>query len=219
MRVGRTIALALAMFFSALKIQQGWGTVIAAHCVFGISYAFVVMAGAVQDLDETLYAAALVAYAWHFAQSLVEVRDRWHEFEPTLRQMVEIGASVETFDYLAAARRRWAEAARVDELLGDFGVLLTPTVNAVAWVPEGPFPTRAGGVDDSWVAVNTSDFNFTGHPALNVPLGRDDSGVPFGLQIVAPRAREGLAFGLAQVWERIAPWPAAADGYDPFGPD
>jgi spermidine/putrescine transport system permease protein len=52
-------ALALAMFFSALKIQQGWGTVIAAHCAFGISYAFVVMAGAVQDLDETLYAAAL----------------------------------------------------------------------------------------------------------------------------------------------------------------
>src|SRR5207248_11184406 len=40
-------ALALAMFFSALGIQQGWGTVIAAHCVFGISYAFVVMAGAV----------------------------------------------------------------------------------------------------------------------------------------------------------------------------
>jgi ABC-type spermidine/putrescine transport system permease subunit II len=52
-------ALALAMFFSALKIEQGFGTVIAAHCVFGVSYAFVVMAGAVQDLDETLYAAAL----------------------------------------------------------------------------------------------------------------------------------------------------------------
>jgi ABC-type spermidine/putrescine transport system permease subunit II len=52
-------ALALAMFFSALRIQQGWSTVIAAHCVFGISYAFVVMAGAVQDFDETHYAAAL----------------------------------------------------------------------------------------------------------------------------------------------------------------
>ena len=52
-------ALALAMFFSALKLQQGWGTVIAAHAVFGISYAFVVMAGAVQDLDATLFAAAL----------------------------------------------------------------------------------------------------------------------------------------------------------------
>ena len=152
------------------------------------------------------------------AQSLVDVRDRWNEFEPTLRQMVEIGASVESFDYIAAARQRWAECARVDALLGESGVLLTPTVNAVAWVPEGPLPTRAGGIDDSWVAVNTSDFNFTGHPALNVPLGRDDVGVPFGLQIVAPRCREGLAFGLAEVWERIAPWPEVAEGYEPFGP-
>jgi ABC-type spermidine/putrescine transport system permease subunit II len=53
------IALSLAMFFNALRIQQGWATVIAAHCVFGISYAFVVMTGAVQDLDESLYLAAL----------------------------------------------------------------------------------------------------------------------------------------------------------------
>ena len=52
-------ALALAMFFSALRVPQGFGTVIAAHCVFGISYAFVVMLGAVQDLDDTLYSAAL----------------------------------------------------------------------------------------------------------------------------------------------------------------
>ncbi len=52
-------AVALALFFSAMRLPQGWGTVIAAHCVFGISYAFVVMLSAVQDLDETLLAAAL----------------------------------------------------------------------------------------------------------------------------------------------------------------
>jgi ABC-type spermidine/putrescine transport system permease subunit II len=53
------IALSLGIFFSFLRVQQGWATVVAAHCVFGISYAFVVMRGAVEDLDETLYAAAL----------------------------------------------------------------------------------------------------------------------------------------------------------------
>src|SRR5438552_6789740 len=45
-------AVALALFFSAMRLPQGWGTVIAAHCVFGISYAFVVMLGAVQDFDD-----------------------------------------------------------------------------------------------------------------------------------------------------------------------
>jgi Asp-tRNA(Asn)/Glu-tRNA(Gln) amidotransferase A subunit family amidase len=153
------------------------------------------------------------------AQSLEEHRARWDEFEPSLRLMVDIGSEIPTFDYLAAARRRWSECARVDVLIGDDAVLLTPTVNAVAWGPEGPLPTTAGGVDDAWIAVNTPDFNFTGHPAVSVPLGRDDSGTPFGLQIVAPRFREGLAFGLAQAWERLKPWPLVADGYDAFSLD
>jgi Asp-tRNA(Asn)/Glu-tRNA(Gln) amidotransferase A subunit family amidase len=150
------------------------------------------------------------------AQSLLEHRDRWSEFEPTLRQTVEIGAEVSTTDYIAAARERWTECARVDALLGADGVLLTPTVNACAWVPEGPLPNKAGGVDDTWIALNTADFNFTGHPAVNVPLGHDDVGVPFGLQIVAPRCRDGLAFGVAQRWERMHPWRAVAPGYEPF---
>ena len=151
------------------------------------------------------------------AQSLLEHRDRWPEFEPTLRQAVEIGSQVSTSDYIAAARTRWAECARMDELLGDDGVLLTPTVNACAWPPEGPMPNKAGGIDDAWIALNTADFNFTGHPAVNVPLGLDDAGVPFGLQIVAPRCRDGLALGVAQLWERMKPWPAVAPGYEEFG--
>jgi Asp-tRNA(Asn)/Glu-tRNA(Gln) amidotransferase A subunit family amidase len=65
-------------------------------------------------------------------------------------------------------------------------------------------------------ALNTPDFNFTTHPAVSVPLGRDDAGVPFGLQIVAPRCKDGLALGLAAAWERIRPWPAVANGYDEF---
>jgi Asp-tRNA(Asn)/Glu-tRNA(Gln) amidotransferase A subunit family amidase len=151
------------------------------------------------------------------AQSLLEHRDRWPELEPSLRQMVEMGAEVGTFDYVAAARRRWAECARVDDLLRDGAVVVVPTTNAVAWAPEGPLPTTAGGVDDSWVAVNTADFNFTGHPAVSVPLGRDNAGVPFGLQIVAPRCEDGLALGLARAWERLRPWPHVADGYREFG--
>ena len=151
------------------------------------------------------------------AQSLLEHRDRWSEFEPTLRQAVEIGAEISAADYIAAARERWTECARVDALLGDDGVLLTPTVNACAWAPEGPMPNKAGGIDDAWIALNTPDFNFTGHPAISVPLGHDDVGVPFGLQIVAPRCRDGLAFGVAQRWERIHPWPEVAPGYQPFG--
>ena len=56
----------------------------------------------------------------------------------------------------------------------------------------------------------------TGHPVVAVPMGRDSVGVPFGLQIVAPRWRDGMALALAEVIEQAAPWPFVADGYDPF---
>jgi spermidine/putrescine transport system permease protein len=53
------MALALAMFYHALGVRQGWLTVVAAHGVFGLAYAYIVMAAAVADLDETLWDAAL----------------------------------------------------------------------------------------------------------------------------------------------------------------
>ncbi len=94
---------------------------------------------------------------------------------------------------------------------------MVPTVNAVSWPPEGPLPTSAGEVhDDAAIAVNTPDLNFTGHPAVSVPLGRDAAGVPFGLQIVAPRFSTVWPWGWQSVLERERPWPLVAPGYTPF---
>jgi aspartyl-tRNA(Asn)/glutamyl-tRNA(Gln) amidotransferase subunit A len=159
---------------------------------------------------------AIVASA-ELAQSLLEYQDRWDELESSLRDQVLLGASITATDYIASQRHRHQVTARFDELLGSDTVLVVPTVNAVSWPPEGPLPTSAGAVhDDPAIAINTLDLNFTGHPAVNVPLGRDEAGVPFGLQIVAPRFADGLALGLAQVLERERPWPLVADGYTPF---
>jgi Asp-tRNA(Asn)/Glu-tRNA(Gln) amidotransferase A subunit family amidase len=73
-----------------------------------------------------------------------------------------------------------------------------------------------GELHDPTIAVNTPDLNLTGHPAVSVPLGRDEAGVPFGLQVVAPRFEDGLALGLAAELERLRPWPTVAPGYEPF---
>jgi Asp-tRNA(Asn)/Glu-tRNA(Gln) amidotransferase A subunit family amidase len=151
------------------------------------------------------------------AESMMEHHEHWESFEPSLSGQLAYGTAISTFDYIAAQRRRYEYAARLDELLGSDGVLLVPTVNASSWPAEGPMPTSAGAVENNLaVAVNTPDLNFTGHPAVSVPLGRDTDGVPFGLQIVAPRFGDALALGLAQVFERIRPWPTVAPGYEPY---
>ena len=66
-------------------------------------------------------------------------------------------------------------------------------------------------------AFNTDPQNMTGHPAISVPAGVTPDGVPFGLEITAPRFRDGMALTAAEAWERTNPWPLVAPGYEPFG--
>lgn len=158
----------------------------------------------------------LVISCTELAQSLAHVRDQWDSFEQSLSGLLNLGARMTAFDYVAAQRDRFTAAARFDELLAGDAVLVVPTQNAQSWGPEGPLPSDAGGVKAMGIALNTTDGNYTGHPGISVPLGHDDAGVPFGMQIVAPRFADGLAFGLAAAIERIAPWPTVATGYEPW---
>ena len=153
------------------------------------------------------------------AQYLAPFRERWATLSETLQDMLRLGQSVSANDYLACQRRRHELGARLDAIVGTDAVLVLPTLNAQSWPAEGPMPDAAGtAVNDPSVATNTPELNATGHPAASVPIGFDDSGVPIGLQIVAPRFRDGLALGVAATLERIRPWPTIATGYEAFAP-
>ena len=77
--------------------------------------------------------------------------------------------------------------------------------------------TSAGATEnDSMIALNTTDANFTGHPAVSVPMGLDANGVPCGFMVTAPRFGDSLALGLAAQIEKVQPWPLSAPGYTPF---
>jgi Asp-tRNA(Asn)/Glu-tRNA(Gln) amidotransferase A subunit family amidase len=162
------------------------------------------------------FMAWVVTSTAELAQSLSGQRDRWEELDPGLRALLQYAESVSLDQYIAARRQRYAACAAIDVLLGTDTVLLTPTHNAQSWPATGPWPMAVDGVKTPGVAVNTNDFNLTGHPAVSVPIGRDDAGVPFGMQIVAPRWRDGLALGIAAALEQARPWPLVADGYDSF---
>ena len=150
------------------------------------------------------------------AQSLRHEEHRWSEMSDYVQQQLRFGSTVTLDQYIAAQRFRHEVSARFDDILQNGAVLVTPTANARAWPAEGPLPTRAGTTDDPMVTLNTPDNNFTGHPAVSVPMGLDNHGVPTGFQIVAPRFEDGLALGLAQVIERAQPWPLCAPGYERF---
>jgi aspartyl-tRNA(Asn)/glutamyl-tRNA(Gln) amidotransferase subunit A len=68
-------------------------------------------------------------------------------------------------------------------------------------------------VDDPW-SMYLSDLctvpsNLAGHPAISVPFGCDDAGLPVGVQVLAPALGEPVMFQVAAVLESAAPAMAA----------
>jgi amidase len=49
--------------------------------------------------------------------------------------------------------------------------------------------------------------NVSGSPALSLPLGRSDTGLPVGVQLAAPMGEERRLLALALELEQAAPWP------------
>ena len=99
--------------------------------------------------------------------------------------------------YLAARRRRFGYARRLDELLGEDRVLVTPT-NAVEGIYADGREIGAAEPGTESSSFNTGVQNLTGHPALTVPAGLSPNGVPFGLQITGPRFADELVLAVGQ---------------------
>ena len=90
----------------------------------------------------------------------------------------------------------------------DVDVLLCPTA------PTTAFELGAKIADPMLMYLNdvcTIPSDLTGHPAVSVPFGRGDDGLPVGVQVMGPALSERLIFRVAAALERAAP----ADGRAP----
>ena len=84
----------------------------------------------------------------------------------------------------------------------DVDVLLCPTA------PTTAFELGAKTADPLLMYLNdvcTIPSNLTGHPAISVPFGRGDDGLPVGVQVMGPALSERLILGVAAALERAAP--------------
>lgn len=59
----------------------------------------------------------------------------------------------------------------------------------------------------------TYPFNMTGQPAISLPCGVADDGLPVGLQIVGPRRDDQLVLDAARHFEALRPWPLLAPAF------
>jgi amidase len=100
--------------------------------------------------------------------------------------------------------RRYAECFETyDVLLSPTTALPPPEHGYIG--PEVPFETCLERM--RWYIPFTPIHNVAGTPAISLPLGRSQSGLPIGVQFAAAMGRERTLLELALELEQAAPWP------------
>ena len=161
------------------------------------------------NLDADWFTVCGAEHAHRLGRAWLEAR--LDELHPASQAFLAAGLDVPIEAYMAARIRRFGYTRALDDLLGEDGLALSPVMAVDAIVAEGP----GGGTEAELYC--TAAQNTTGHPAISLPAGLHESGVPFGLQVTAPRFREDALLEVAARWEEAEPWPLVAPGYEPFG--
>lgn len=134
------------------------------------------------------------------------------ELEALTRACIVAGRHWTATDYVRARRQLGRATGAMTEAFRDIDVLVLPTT---ATLPPliGAIDSRTAGVDlEKWsddayrFAPYTELFNVTGQPAISLPLGVSHSGLPIGVQLVAPLGEDARLLGLAAALERALPW-------------
>lgn len=144
--------------------------------------------------------------------------------DPVNRFLVTAGRMVPAHDVLRMQERLLVGARDAVAFFESHDLLLTPTVPVPA-PAVGEWTALTSGTDVSaavaaiatgaagvppllWLAAFTSPWNVTGQPAVSVPAGRDDDGLPVGVQLVGRPAGEAALLAVAAAVEEARPWRA-----------
>lgn len=158
-------------------------------------------------VSATMATLAAEAYALH----RTALSSRWHDFSAATRNATLRGVMLTAADLVQAGRLRAHLADQVDRLFDDVDLLIGPTASTTAPALEGLDFGKAVA------AMQTIYWDGTGHPALSVPAGRADDGLPVGLQVIGPWGADATVLDFGRRWQELtthhlaepAPWDSS----------
>ena len=124
--------------------------------------------------------------------------------------LYETGRSITAPDYLLAVGQLQGFSRGVVGFFDNWDVLITPSL--------AKLPVRHGEIDpmgdnpafefkkSGEFTPYTAGMNVTGQPAISLPLGQSEEGLPLGTQLIGRPEDEGTLLSLATQLENARPW-------------
>ncbi len=117
------------------------------------------------------------------------------------RSMLAYGREVSGARLIKAERMVQQVGFALNRAFEQVDLIASPVAPQTAFAFDAPEPVNQ--------AVFTAAANFAGSPALSVPCGLSDAGLPVGLHLMAPRFAETRLLNAAAAFEAATNFPAA----------
>jgi aspartyl-tRNA(Asn)/glutamyl-tRNA(Gln) amidotransferase subunit A len=134
---------------------------------------------------------------------------RWYparagDYGEDVARSLEMAQQVSGAVYVKALERRRAFSRAVRRVLGEVDLLAGPTVPLLAFENRVAFePVAPGGELPRYALTRlTYPYNLSRLPAISVPCGLSQSGLPIGLQLAAGAYEEALLLAVAGAYEK-----------------
>ena len=133
-------------------------------------------------------------------------RSRGNMFPPYMKMLMILGAYLRrdlgSIYFGKATNLRYKMRQEFDVLFDRFDAIVTPTIPMTAFRLLTSAPSiEEMGQRAAGMCQNTYPLNVTGNPALTVPCGRGDNGLPIGLQVITRHFHDATAIRLAHAYE------------------
>ena len=153
------------------------------------------------DLAKEANMVTLLAEALSYHR-LDMASERWTEYGANTRQIIGQAALFSAADYVQAQRFRAWYGREAAKIMTAVDVLVTPT-------SPGPAPLASEQGDPARRLIQpsfTSPFNLLGYPALAIPAGFSEDGLPLSAQIVGAPFAEATLLRAARAYQTATDW-------------
>ncbi|KAB2809466.1 amidase [Pimelobacter simplex] len=146
--------------------------------------------------------------AWHFQAKLGRLLAAHPDsFKQSLADNIRAGESLTGADVARAYTQRTALSETMRSFFGSYDVLVLPVSQVPPFPATQEFPTEINGKPMAtyldWMR-SAYFITVTGCPAISVPFGTTSSGLPVGVQIVAPHGADLRLLEVAAAVEALA---------------